>query len=386
MRCGTGHLQLRGSRRADGRAAAPARAARGDRAGRPGRARRLRGRRAPPPDFAVSAPAVVLAAAAARTSRIRLTSAVTVLSSDDPVRVFEEFATLDLLSGGRAEIMAGRGSFIESFPLFGFDLDDYDELFAEKLELLLALRDHERVTWSGLHRAPLHDAGRVPAPAAGSAADLGRGRRQPALGGARGGARAGACSGDHRRNAGAVRAARRAPPPRSAQRARRGTRMPVGINSHAFVAERSQDAARAVYPGYAERMDALGRERGWPPVSPEQFETARRLRRGARRRQHVGGGREDPLPARDLRPRPVSRSDHGGQRRTREGDALHRAPGNGGRAGGPGRGREAAQLERARRLKAFFARAGGRRLLPPRLRLECLRRAEGVVPSIGGGY
>src|SRR5450759_5277377 len=109
------------------------------------------------PDFAVSAPAVVLAAAAEHTKRIRLTSAVTVLSSDDPVRVFQDFATLDLLSGGRAEIMAGRGSFIESFPLFGFDLEDYDELFVEKLELLLLLRDTERVTWSGKHRAPLHN-------------------------------------------------------------------------------------------------------------------------------------------------------------------------------------------------------------------------------------
>src|SRR6266571_7561012 len=100
------------------------------------------------PDFAVSAPAVVLAAAAERTNRIRLTSAVNVISSDDPVRVFEQFATLDLLSGGRAEIMAGRGSFIESFPLFGYDLDDYDELFAEKLDLLLAVRENQRVTWS----------------------------------------------------------------------------------------------------------------------------------------------------------------------------------------------------------------------------------------------
>src|SRR6476661_1688312 len=95
------------------------------------------------PDFAVSAPSVVLGAAAVRTKRIRLTSAVTVLSSDDPVRVFQDFATIDLLSGGRAEIMAGRGSFIESFPLFGFDLRDYDELFAEKLRLLLALRESE---------------------------------------------------------------------------------------------------------------------------------------------------------------------------------------------------------------------------------------------------
>src|SRR5213083_1852081 len=114
------------------------------------------------PDFAVSAPAVVLAAAAVRTQRIRLTSAVSVLSSDDPVRVFQAFATLDLLSGGRAEIMAGRGSFIESFPLFGYDLDDYDELFAEQLELLLKLRASERVTWSGQHRAPLSGQGIYP--------------------------------------------------------------------------------------------------------------------------------------------------------------------------------------------------------------------------------
>src|SRR5436853_1278920 len=105
------------------------------------------------PDFAVSSPAVVLAAAAARTESIRLTSAVSVLSSDDPVRVFQQFATLDLISGGRAEIMAGRGSFIESFPLFGYDLDDYDALFEEKLELLLALRSSGRVTWQGRHRA-----------------------------------------------------------------------------------------------------------------------------------------------------------------------------------------------------------------------------------------
>src|ERR671912_99200 len=116
------------------------------------------------PDFAVSSPAVALAAAAARTRNIRLTSAVTVLSSDDPVRVFQDFATLDLISDGRAEIMAGRGSFIESFPLFGYDLDDYDELFAEKLELLLALRDSERVSWSGRHRAPIDGLGVYPRP------------------------------------------------------------------------------------------------------------------------------------------------------------------------------------------------------------------------------
>src|SRR4051812_13872220 len=115
-------------------------------------------------DFAVSSPVVALAAGAARTERIRLTSAVTVLSSDDPVRVFQDFAELDLISGGRAEIMAGRGSFIESFPLFGFDLDDYDSLFAEKLELLIELTRSEQVNWSGRHRAPLEDAAVYPRP------------------------------------------------------------------------------------------------------------------------------------------------------------------------------------------------------------------------------
>src|ERR1700677_1802039 len=116
------------------------------------------------PDFLVSSPATVLAAAAVRTERIRLSSAVTVLSSDDPVRVFQQFAHVDLLSGGRAEIMAGRGSFIESFPLFGYDLDDYDELFSAKLGLLLTLRESERVTWSGKHRAALEDVGVYPRP------------------------------------------------------------------------------------------------------------------------------------------------------------------------------------------------------------------------------
>src|SRR5436309_15788784 len=115
-------------------------------------------------EFTVSAPAVVLAAAATRTTRIRLTSAVSVISSDDPVRVFQDFATLDLISGGRAEIMAGRGSFTESFPLFGYDLADYDELFEEKLELLLAMRDIERVTWQVRHRAPLEGVSIWPLP------------------------------------------------------------------------------------------------------------------------------------------------------------------------------------------------------------------------------
>src|SRR6266498_1089928 len=116
------------------------------------------------PDYLISAPSVVLGAAAVRTRNIKLSSAVTVLSSDDPVRVFQQFAEIDLLSGGRAEIMAGRGSFTETFPLFGYDLEDYDELFAEKLELLLRVCESVRVTWSGKHRPPLEDVGVYPRP------------------------------------------------------------------------------------------------------------------------------------------------------------------------------------------------------------------------------
>ena len=137
------------------------------------------------PDYAVSAPAVALAAAAARTKRIRLTSAVTVLSSDDPVRVYQQFATLDLISGGRAEIMAGRGSFIESFPLFGYDLNDYDELFAEKLDLLLQIRAEPQVTWKGRHRAPLKGQGVYPRALQQPLAGLDRLRRHAAIGRAR---------------------------------------------------------------------------------------------------------------------------------------------------------------------------------------------------------
>ena len=160
------------------------------------------------PDFAVSAPAVVLGAAAARTKRIRLSSAVTVLSSDDPVRVFQQFATLDLISGGRAEIMAGRGSFIESFPLFGYDLDDYDELFAEKLELFSRSAPSQG-DLEGKHRAAAQRPGRLSARPAEPAAGLDRRRRHAAIGRARRHARPAARHRDHRRRAGALRAARR---------------------------------------------------------------------------------------------------------------------------------------------------------------------------------
>ena len=227
------------------------------------------------PDFVVSAPAVALAAAASRTSRIRLTSAVTVLSSDDPVRVFQDFATLDLLSGGRAEIMAGRGSFIESFPLFGYDLDDYDELFAEHLDLLLELRASERVTWSGKHRPALHDAGVYPRPlqdplpvwiAVGGtpqsvvrAATLGLPLALAIIGGM------------PERFVPLVDLYRQAGPPQ---------RLPVGINSHAYVAETSQRAADEFFPSYAAMMTRIGRERGWPPTTRAQFD-AMRSPRGA---------------------------------------------------------------------------------------------------------
>ncbi|HEX6040572.1 LLM class flavin-dependent oxidoreductase [Longimicrobium sp.] len=230
------------------------------------------------PDYVVSAPAVVLAALAARTERIRLASAVTVLSSDDPVRVFQDFATLDLLSGGRAELMAGRGSFIESFPLFGYDLQDYDSLFSENLELLLKLRDDERVTWSGRHRAPLTGQGVYPRPL-----------QDPlpvwiAVGGTpQSAVRAGTLGlpmavaiigGQPERFAGLVELYRE-----SARRAGHDpARLGVSINSHAFVANDARTAADVFFPSYAETMSRIGRERGWPPFTRAQFDAAREPR------------------------------------------------------------------------------------------------------------
>jgi probable LLM family oxidoreductase len=230
------------------------------------------------PDYAASAPAMILAAGAERSSRIRLTSAVTVLSSDDPVRVFEQFATLDLLSEGRAEIMAGRGSFTESFPLFGYDLGDYDELFAEKLDLLLALRDAERVTWSGRLRAPLHDQPVHPRPV------------QDALpvwvavgGNPHSVVRAGALGlplalaiigGEPERFAPLAQLYREA-------LARSGHEpQPFSLNVHGFVAESSQVAGDIYYPAHSEVMNRIGRERGWGPTNRGAFD-AQVARRGA---------------------------------------------------------------------------------------------------------
>jgi probable LLM family oxidoreductase len=224
------------------------------------------------PDFAVSAPAVVLAAAATRTKRIRLTSAVNVLSSDDPVRVFQEFTTLDLISGGRAEIMAGRGSFIESFPLFGYDLTHYDELFIEKLELLLALRDNEKVTWSGKHRAPLKNIGVYPRPEHKIPVWIAVGGTPQSV------IRAGMLGlpmalaiigGTPERFVPFVELHREAT-------AKAGhTNVPVSINSHGWIAKDSQQAANEIWPSYSQVMGRIGRERGWPPPSREHFDDER---------------------------------------------------------------------------------------------------------------
>jgi len=224
------------------------------------------------PDYAVSAPAVVLAAAAMRTKRIKLSSAVTVLSSDDPVRVYQQFATVDLLSSGRAEIMAGRGSFIESFPLFGYNLDDYDTLFAEKLNLLLRINETEKISWSGTHTPTIQNRGVYPRAyqeqlpiwvAVGGtpesvvrAAQLGLPLALAIIGGQPSQfaplirlykevwKEAGHAEGD----------------------------IQVSINSHSYVAEDVKAARDEFYPPYSEVMNRIGRERGWPPSSRQQFE------------------------------------------------------------------------------------------------------------------
>jgi probable LLM family oxidoreductase len=223
-------------------------------------------------DFLISAPAVALAAIAAQTSSIRLSSAVTVLSSEDPVRVFQEFAELDLISGGRAEIMAGRGSFIESFPLFGLDLDDYDELYAEKLELLLALRAGNPVTWAGKHRPALENAEIYPRPlqdplpiwvAVGGtpqsvvrAAVLGLPLTIAIIGG---------------------QPARFKPLVELYDRvwAESGHALEdrrLAINTHAFVGSTRAEADAAFAHPYLTMMNKIGRERGWPPSGRAQYE------------------------------------------------------------------------------------------------------------------
>ncbi len=229
------------------------------------------------PDLIVSAPAVALAAAAERTKAIRLTSAVSVISSDDPVRVFQDFATLDLLSGGRAEIMAGRGSFVESFPLFGYDLSDYDDLFAEKLQLLMKLREDEHVRWSGSHRPPLDGQGVYPRPlqetlpiwvAVGGAPEsafragtLGLPMALAIIGGL---PERFAPFADLHRDA--ARQAGHDPVPA------------LSINSHGYVAGTSQQALDESFPYAASMMNKIGRERGWQPMTRDQYDAASTLR------------------------------------------------------------------------------------------------------------
>jgi probable LLM family oxidoreductase len=214
------------------------------------------------PDFAVSSPATVLAAAAPLTRRIRLTSAVSVLSSDDPIRVFQQFATLDLLSGGRAEIMAGRGSFIESFPLFGYDLADYDRLFEEKLARLLSLREQVQ----GVYPRPVQEplplwlaVGGTPESAARAGA-LGLPMALGIIGGLP--ERFVPFAELHRR------AAAEAGQPRPA----------LSVNGHGFVAETREEAAETYFRPLKTMMDRIGRERGWPPLSREQYDAGLSLR------------------------------------------------------------------------------------------------------------
>ncbi|GAE30475.1 LLM class flavin-dependent oxidoreductase [Halalkalibacter hemicellulosilyticus] len=226
-------------------------------------------------DFAASSPAVVLAAAAAQTERIRLTSAVTVLSSADPVRVFQDFATVDAISNGRAEIMAGRGSFIESFPLFGYDLNDYNELFEEKLELLLKIRESEKVTWSGKHRPAIQELGVYPRPVQEPLPVwIGSGGNSESV------VRAGVLGlplvlaiigGSPLQFEPLVRLYKRA-----AEHAGHDvSKLPVASHSHGFIAETTDAAADAFYPSTKFVMSQLGRERGWPPYTRETFDAAR---------------------------------------------------------------------------------------------------------------
>jgi probable LLM family oxidoreductase len=229
------------------------------------------------PDYLISSPTVVLGAAAVKTKRIKLSSAVTVLSSEDPVRVFQQFAEVDLLSGGRAEIMAGRGSFIESFPLFGYNLQDYDELFSEKLEMLLQLNETENFSWKGKHTQTITGRGVYPRPyqkklpiwigVGGTpesvirAAEFGLPMALAIIGGI---------------------PARFSPYVQLYQNvyAKAGHdpgKMQLGINSHTYIADDSQNARDEFYPPYSEVMNRIGRERGWPPGTREQFDASTEL-------------------------------------------------------------------------------------------------------------
>jgi len=226
-------------------------------------------------DFLDSAPAVILAAAAARTKRIRLTSAVAVLSAADPVRLFQQFATLDLISGGRAEMVVGRGSFVEAFPLFGLELEDYDSLFTEKLDLLLLLRQQTHVNWSGRHRPALTGQGVYPRPIQDSLPIwLGVGGTPASF------ARAGRLGlplmvaiigGEPHRFRPLVDLYRQA----GAKAGHDPEKLKVGVHALGYVAETDDQAAADFFPGYARAFTEIGRERGWPPVTRAQFDALR---------------------------------------------------------------------------------------------------------------
>lgn len=226
-------------------------------------------------DYAASSPAVVLAAAASRTKWIRLTSAVTVLSSADPVRVFQDFATLDAISNGRAEIMAGRGSFIESFPLFGYDLSHYDELFEEKLELLLKIRESEKVTWQGGHRPAIHNLGVYPRPVQNPLPVwIGSGGNSESV------VRAGLLGlplvlaiigGSPLQFAPLVKLYKEA----AAHAGHDVSKLPIGSHSHGFIAEDTEMAADKFFPSTQASMNVLGRERGWGFYDRARFDAAR---------------------------------------------------------------------------------------------------------------
>jgi probable LLM family oxidoreductase len=223
-------------------------------------------------EYLDSAPALILAAAASRTRRIRLTSAVTVLSAADPVRVFQEFATLDLLSEGRAEMVVGRGSSIEAFPLFGYRLEDYDSLFEEKLELLLKIRDNEHITWSGKHRPALTGQGVYPRPVQ-NPLPIWRG-----VGGTpESFVRAGALGlplmvaiigGEPRRFRPLIDLYREA----GIRSGHAPEQLKVGVHALGYVAATSKEAADDFFPGYASAIATVGKERGWPPVTRAAFD------------------------------------------------------------------------------------------------------------------
>jgi probable LLM family oxidoreductase len=227
------------------------------------------------PEFIASAPAVLLAAAAVRTARIRLASAVNVLGSDDPIRLFQQFATVDLISGGRAEIIVGRGSFIESYPLFGVDLRDYDRLFAEKLDLLLKARETAQVHWSGKHRAPLTGEGVYPRPVQQPLpVRIGVGGTPESF------KRAGTLGlplvvaiigGEARRFRPLVDLYREA----GRQAGHAPDKLTVGLHSIGYVAETVEAAAEEFYPSHHEMFSRIGKERGWPPMTRAQFDAAR---------------------------------------------------------------------------------------------------------------